>query len=326
LIQHGKPPQTPAAIIHRCSLPQQRTIRCTLGDVAERMAHSGERLRPPAIVIVGEVASLSPALAWFEQRPLFGVSVLVTRPRGQAEELESQLSELGAEVLFQPAIEISAPPDWRPVDDAIARLAEFDWLAFTSANGVRFFLDRLLRNGSDLRTLSHVKIAVIGPGTAATLSQYCLRADVQPERFDAEALAEALASAARGKRFLYPHASRGRDTLPRELTKAGAGVEELVVYTNADVTQPDSAIAERLAGGRIDWTTVTSSAIARSLAALFGDDLRKTRLASISPITSQALRDAGYHPAAEATEYTMQGLVEAILAVSRNGPASTSQR
>jgi uroporphyrinogen III methyltransferase/synthase len=232
--------------------------------------------------------------------------------------LELQLTELGAEVLFQPAIVISNPPDWRPVDEAIARLAEFDWLAFTSANGVRFFFDRLLTTGRDLRSLGSVKIAVIGPGTAQALAEYRIRADVQPERFDADALAAALAPVAGGKRFLYPHASRGRDTLPRELTKAGAVVEEIVVYTNADVTQPDPDIAERLAAGRVDWTTVTSSAIARSLAALFGEDLKKTRLASISPITSQALREAGCEPTAEAAQYTMQGLVEAILS---SGPS-----
>jgi uroporphyrinogen III methyltransferase / synthase len=316
LISYGKAPHTPAAIIRRCSLPQQRTVRCTLGEVAQRIEHESDRIRPPAIVIVGEVASLSPALAWFEQRPLFGTSILVTRPRGQAEALETPLAELGAEVLFQPAIEISAPPDWRPVDDALVRVAEFDFLTFTSANGVRFFLDRLLATGRDLRALGNVRIAVIGPGTAQALAEYRIRADVRPQRFDADALAEALLPEAGGKRFLYPRANRGRDTLPRELTKAGAAVEEVVVYTHADVTQSDPEIAERLAAGRIDWTTVTSSAIARSVAALFGDDLQKTRLASISPITSQALRDAGREPAAEASEYTMPGLAQAILAAT----------
>jgi uroporphyrinogen III methyltransferase/synthase len=320
LISHGKQRETPAAIIRRCSLPQQQTIRCTLGEVAERMEHEKDRIRPPAIVIVGDVASLSPALAWFEQRPLFGASILVTRPREQAEMLELQLAELGAEVLFQPAIEISDPPDWRPVDEAIARIAQFDWLAFTSANGVRYFLERLLATGRDLRSLGNIEIAVIGPGTAQALADYRIHADVQPERFDAESLAAELAPAARGKKFLYPHASRGRDTLARELTKAGAVVEEVVVYTNSDVRQPDPEIAQRLAAGGIEWTTVTSSAIARSLAALFGPDLKKSRLASISPITSQALRDVGHEPAAEAAEYTMQGLVEAIL--SSQGPPS----
>jgi uroporphyrinogen III methyltransferase/synthase len=315
LIRHGKPSSTPAAIIRRCSLPDQRTIRCTLDRVADHVApREGERLRPPAIVIVGEVASLSPALAWFEQRPLFGVTVLVTRPRDQAFELESCLAELGADVLFQPAIEISDPPDWTPVDHTIARLAEFDWLAFTSANGVRFFIERLLGSGRDLRRLGHAGLAVIGPGTAKALAEYHLRADVQPAQFDADALAEKLATLVQGQRVLYPHASRGRDVLPRRLKEAGAVVEEMVVYSNTDVTQPDEEVAQRLSAGRIDWMTVTSSAIARSLVIMFGDELRKTRLASISPITSQALRDLGHEPAAEAAESTMQGVVDAILA------------
>jgi uroporphyrinogen III methyltransferase/synthase len=318
LIRHGKPPNTPAAIVRRCSLPDQRTIRCALEEVAEKVeARDGQRLRPPAIVIVGKAAALSPALSWFEQRPLFGKTTLVTRPRDQAHELEARLVELGAEVLFQPAIEIADPPAWEPVDQAIGRLAEFDWLAFTSANGVRFFLDRLLASRRDLRSLGAAKLAVIGPGTERALAEYRLKADVRPERFDAEALAELLAPRAAGKRFLYPHASRGRDTLPRLLQEAGAILEEVVVYSHIDVAEPNQDIAERLMSDRIDWITVTSSAIARSLAAMFGDALRKTRLASISPITSGALRDLGYEPSAEAAEYTMAGVVEAILADGR---------
>jgi uroporphyrinogen III methyltransferase/synthase len=171
-----------------------------------------------------------------------------------------------------------------------------------------------LASGHDLRSLGRAQLAVIGPGTAHALAEHHLYADVQPERFDAEALAETLAPLVRGKRLLYPHASRGRDVLPRRLKEAGAAVEEIVVYSNTDVTQPDEDIANRLAGGRVDWVTATSSAIARSLVIMFGDELRKSRLASISPITSQALRESGHEPSAEAIEYTMPGLVEAILA------------
>ncbi|MBW3599454.1 MAG: uroporphyrinogen-III C-methyltransferase [Planctomycetes bacterium] len=330
LIRHGKPPQTPAAIVRRCSLPDQFTIRCTLAEVAERMeSHEGQRLRPPAIVIIGEVASLSPALAWFEQRPLFGKTILVTRPRGQAIDLQRRLGELGAEVLLQPAIEISDPPDWTPVDDAIERLSEFDWLTFSSANGVRFLLDRLVSVGRDTRALGSVRLAAIGPGTSQALAEYRLRVDLQPQRFDAEGLAEALCPDAAGKRFLLARASRGRDALPRLLSGAGGIVEQIVVYSSTDATQPDEEIAEKLADGRIDWITVTSSAIARSLAKLFGEQLHKARIASISPITTQTLRDLGYEPAAEASHYTMDGVVEAILAgngVSGRGPGRIDRR
>ncbi len=314
LIRHGKSPTTPAAIIRRCSLPDQRTIHATLADVADRIESSdGERVRPPALVIVGQVASLSPALAWFERRPLFRQSILITRPREQAGELDAELTELGAEVLLQPAIEISDPPDWAPVDAALERLNEFDWLVFTSANGVQYLLERLLTVGRDLRALGNLRLAAIGPGTARMLEKYRLRADVQPDRFDADGLADILAPNAPGQRFLLARASRGRDVLPRRLQEAGANVEQIVVYSSTDVTQPDEEIAARLAAGRINWVTVTSSAIARSLAALFGDDLRKARLASISPITSQTLRELGYEPAAEAVEYTMRGVIAAIV-------------
>ncbi len=324
LIRHGKAPTTPAAIVRRCSLPDQRTLRCTLAEVADRLdPQQGERIRPPAIVIVGHVASLSPALAWFERRPLFGQAVLVTRPRDQAWELEDHLTELGADVLLQPAIEISDPSDWRPVDAALARLDEFDWLAFTSANGVRYLLDRLLATGRDLRTLGNVRLAAIGPGTARALEAYHLRPDLQPERFDAEGLAAALAPQAAGKQFLLARASRGRDVLPRLLQEAGAAVEQIVVYTSTDVAQPDEEISERLVRGEIAWVTVTSSAIARSLAALFGDELRQARLASISPITSQTLRESGHEPAVEASEYTMSGVIAAIVESSTDSPSST---
>jgi uroporphyrinogen III methyltransferase/synthase len=313
LIKHGKSPATPAAIVRRCSLPDQLTIRCTLADVADHVeAKDGGPLRPPAVVIVGEVASLSPALSWFEQRPLFGLTVLVTRPHQSDDPLEFGLRELGAEVLHQPVIKISDPPAWEPVDDAIRRVGSFNWLVFTSANGVRYFLNRIFTVGLDLRILGNAKLAVIGPGTAHVLNEYHLRADCQPDRYDAEALAERLALTARSQRFLYARASRGRDTLPCMLRNAGAEVDEVVVYSNADVNEPDAEIAARLAAGEIHWTTATSSAIARNLAAMFGEALSKTRIASISPLTSGALRECGLEPAAEAVDYTMDGVIAAL--------------
>lgn len=311
LMAAGKSPDTPAAVIRRCSFPDQRVIRCTLGEVAGVIER--EHLRPPVITIVGPVASLSPALSWFERRPLFGTRVLIARPIDQAEGLAAPLEELGANVLVQPAIEIGPPDDWSPVDDALARLDQFDWLVFTSRNGVRYFLERLLASGRDLRRLGHLRLAAIGPGTARALAEYHLTADVVPDEFRAESLAASLAGEAAGKRFLYAQASRGRDVLIHELTAAGGEVERIVAYRNSDVERPDEEIAGQLAAGDIAWVAVTSSAIARSLVRLFGDDLGKTRLVSISPVTSETLRSLGFEPAAEAHEYTMPGVVEAIL-------------
>lgn len=311
LIASGKPPETPAAIVRNCSLPDQQTTHCKLSEVVSRMRERG--IVAPVVVIVGPVAAEQWAASWFENRPLFGNRILVTRAAEQAGTLTEQLEELGADVLCQPAIEIGPPSDWSPVDRALDRIADFDWLVFSSSNGVRYLLDRLLSLGRDLRQLGSVRLAVIGPGTADELLRYHLKADLQPQTFRAESLAAALAPAAGGKRFLLARASRGREVLAEELQKAGGIVEQVVVYRSTDRQAPEPLIAETLAAGRLDYVTITSSAIAKSIHALFGQQLAATRLVSISPITSQTLRDLGLQPAVEASQYTMRGVVEAIL-------------
>ena len=319
LIAAGKAADTPAAIVRRCSWPDQVTIRCKLERVADELAT--HKIRPPAIVIVGDVAAAEPAAGWFTDRPLFGLRVLVTRPAGQADELRRRLAELGAEVLLQPAIEIAEPPDWAPVDAALARLDHYDWLVFSSANGVRFLLDRLFATGGDPRRLGGVRLAAIGPGTAEELARYHLHTDLVPSEFRAESLAGELATVAAGKRFLLARASRGREVLADELRAAGATVDQVVAYTSRDVQHAEPVVAELLAAGKIDWITVTSSAIARSLAFMLGQDrgpgLRRAKLASISPVTSATLRELGYEPTVEAREYTMAGLVEVLRNAAR---------
>jgi uroporphyrinogen III methyltransferase / synthase len=317
LIEAGKDPATPAAIVRRCSWPDQQTIRCTLGEVAGRLA--AERVRPPVMVIVGAVAGLEPAVDLFTRRPLFGTRVMLTRPSHQLDPLRRRFEELGAETLAQPAIEISAPDDWSAVDTALGRLPDFDWLVFSSGNGVRYLLERLLAQGGDLRRLGHLRLAAIGPGTAEELAHWRLTADVVPDEFRAEALAEALASEAAGRRFLLVRASRGREILAEQLRAAGAEVEQVVAYRSRDITAPEATVAHSLRAGRVDWITVTSSAIARSLAAMFGDDLRRACLASISPVTSETIRQLGFEPTVEAAEYTMAGVVEAVLRWTEGG-------
>jgi uroporphyrinogen III methyltransferase/synthase len=173
-------------------------------------------------------------------------------------------------------------------------------------------LDRLPAISRDLRALGRIIIAAIGPGTADELGRYHLQPDLVPDEFRAESLAHALAGGAAGKRFLLVRASRGREVLAEELTKFGGIVEQVVVYESVDVEAPTTEIAEQIAAGKIDWTTVTSSAIARSLVRMFGESLHQTKLVSISPITSATLRELGYEPAAEAKEYSMAGVVQAI--------------
>jgi uroporphyrinogen III methyltransferase/synthase len=318
LIAHGKPADTPVAVVRRASLPDQETLSTTLGDLAEVLQH--KKLRPPAIIIVGDVAGRREYPTWFTTRPLFGRTILVTRPEHQSHDLQEQLRNLGANVLCQPAIEISQPCDWSPVDNAISRLLEFDWLVFSSANGVHYFLNRLQSLGCDLRSLSQIKLAAIGPATTAALAEYHLRADLCPPEYRAEQLAAEIAPHAPGRKFLLARASRGREVLAELLTAAGAAVEQVVVYDSRDVQSASDEVRAALAAGEIDWVTVTSSAIARSIIQLFGDDLRKTRLAAISPLTAEVLTELGFPPRAVATTYTTEGLVAAILTAEAGKP------
>jgi uroporphyrinogen III methyltransferase/synthase len=312
LLANDKPPTTPVAIARRCSLADQETIFTTLGEV-EALLQS-KKVRPPAVIIVGEVARPRAAANWFTSRPLFGKSVLVTRPEHQADALASRLRLLGANVLCQAAIKIGPPADWSPIDAATARLSEFDWLVFSSSNGVHFFMQRLLALGLDARRLGGTRLAAIGPATMAALADFHLASDVCPDVYRAEAFADELKHKVRGQRVLLLRASRGREVLAEMLSAAGAVVEQVVVYESRDVPSPEQEVADALAAGKIDYVTVTSSAIARSLVKMFGASLRKPQLAAISPLTAEVLAELGYSAAIVANSYTSDGLVDAILA------------
>lgn len=311
LIEQGKPADTPVAIVQWCSRVQQQTVRCTLGTIAEAIEENG--VRPPALFVVGSVVHHAPDTSWFEARPLYGSTVLVPGSTRTSAKLRDRLTSHGANVVLAPAIEITGPEDWTPVDTALDQLSKYGWLVFSSANGVDFLMQRLLDHGADVRRLGNIKLAAIGPGTAERLAEYRLRADLVPETFTAEALAEALSSHARGQHFLLVRASRGREVLADQLRAAGGQVTQIVVYASVDVEEPDTEVAEALARGDIDWVTVASSATAASLDRLYGPSLEKARLASISPLTSAALRELGYAPTAEASLHTMEGIADSIL-------------
>ncbi|MFN3153529.1 uroporphyrinogen-III C-methyltransferase [Bremerella sp.] len=313
LIAHGKSADTPCAIIRRCSWPDQETFRCTLGEIPN-LLHSGSKIRPPVITVVGQVAQDRSIPNWFEQRPLFGQSFLITRPEHQAAELRYPLAELGAEVFMQPAINISSANDQGPLDEAIADLKTFDWIAFSSRNGVTFFMERLRSLGFDFRMLGHLKIGAIGPGTSEQLAQYGFQADVIPDEYRAESLVEAMAPEVAGKRVLLPRASRGRDVLPVGLAKQGADVTEVVTYESTDVTETSPDVQRQIEGSGFDWVIVTSSAIARATAQLVPEAMKNSNIVSISPITSDTIRELGYEVTVEAKVYTMDGIVQAILA------------
>ncbi|MBN1588391.1 MAG: uroporphyrinogen-III C-methyltransferase [Pirellulales bacterium] len=311
LIEHGKPAETPVAVVQWCTRARQQMVRCSLATVGEVVERQG--LRPPAVFVVGKVVDRAPQLSWFADRPLYATRVLVAGSPGTSEKLRDRLAALGAEVVAQAAIRIADPPDWGPVDAALDRLDQYDWLVFSSANGVDYFFQRLFDRGGDARRLERAKLAVVGSSTAERLAQYHLHADVVPERFNAESLAESLASEAAGKRFLLARASRGRQVLADALGRAGAEVDQIVVYKSEDVEDADPDVSAALSSGEIHWITVTSPAVARSLVRLHGDALRRARFASISPLTTAALAELGFAAAAEASEYTVDGLVDAML-------------
>ncbi|MCA9259321.1 MAG: uroporphyrinogen-III C-methyltransferase [Planctomycetales bacterium] len=311
LLRHGKSADTPVAIVRYASVPRQETRLTTLGELCRCL--ESPKVRPPAVILVGESVAARARDDWFGARPLIGQTIVVTRPAHQASSLADRLTELGARVLLQPAIEIGPPTDSGPLDAALARLSEFDWIAFSSANGVQATCQRLLASGRDLRAFAATKIACIGPATQDTLRQRGLIADLTPDEYRAESLAEALASHVQGKRVLLVRASRGRETLAEMLAAAGAAVEQAVAYESRDVTVADADVAAELAAGEVDWMTVTSSAIARSLHGLFGDDLARARLVAISPLTAGVLAEAGQPATAVADTYDAEGVVAAIL-------------
>ena len=320
LLEHGKPPDTPAAIVQTASTGTQITRTTVLSKLDQTMRDEG--LMAPAIVLIGPVVALRPAQSWFESRPLFGRRVLVTRPKHQAGDLVRRLEELGAVPSVLSAVEVRDPPDWGPVDAALSRLAEYDWLVFTSTNGVSFFFERLFKTGRDVRTVGHLKFAAIGPATAAALGRYHLTADVVPAAFRSEELAAALVPLVRGKNVLLARADRGRDVLRQELTGV-ARVDQIAVYSQVDAVPADAPALLALSRGEIAFVTFTSANIARAVLSHVDETARQrlrdgsVKVISISPVTSAAVRDHGYEVAAEAREYTSDGVVRALIELVR---------
>jgi len=311
LIENGKSPDTPVAVVQWCSRARQQTCKCTLGTLAQVIGEKG--LRPPALFVVGKVVDHAPALSWFQERPLFGSSVLVAGSRRTSSKLRQRLTLLGAEVLTQPAIRVSPPTDWTPADTALDQVAEYDWLVFTSGNGVDGLLTRIFERGGDIRSLAQVKIAALGKGTAERLSQFHIQADLIPDRVEPSALAARLMDGAPGGAFLLPRASGDRPVLAEELEEIGAAVDQVPVYSTVEIEEPNPDVADALEAGEVDWVTVTSSPTARSLVKLYGELLRSARIASISPLTSATLTKLGHDPDLEAVPHTLDGLLEGIL-------------
>ena len=314
LIAHGRPPDTPAVLVRWGTLPGQQTVSGTLANIAERVRVAG--LRPPAVTIVGPVAGLRDHLHWFEDRPLFGQRVLVTRTRQQASALSTRLRSLGAEAIELPTIRVAPPDDWAPLDSAITGLSNYDWIVFTSVNGVDHFWARLSAAGLDARALHGLRLAAIGPATAAELQAYGLRADYVPGEYVAEAVASGLGEV-RGLRVLLPRADIARPALADLLREGGAKVVEVDAYrTLQPETDPDE-LRDLLA--RVTVATFTSSSTVRNLAAMAASAgldllqaLQHATVACIGPITAETARELGLVVNVVAEEYTIQGLVAAL--------------
>ncbi len=318
LIQHGMPADMPAATIQWGTTPRQRTVVGTVGDLPGRVAEA--KIGPPAMTIIGKVVGLREKLNWFERRPLFGKTIVVTRSRDQASELSARLMELGANVIEQPTIELVANDDLSEVDAALRAAGKFDWVLFTSPAGVRFARERLFALGLDARAFGSAKIGAVGSATATALrEQLALKVDVCPKEFFAQALAEEIimTGQAAGRRFLLLRADLARPMLVEKLRSAGAAeIADVAIYRNRRVERPSAEFLEALEQKRIDWITFTSSSTAGNLLRMLGADAARAlagiRLASIGTITSETLQIAGLEPV-EATRHDITGLVEAIL-------------
>lgn len=316
LLRHGRGADTPAAVIRWGTTPQQETLVTTLGRAVADVA--ARKLQPPAIFIVGEVVRLREGLRWFDRRPLFGRTVLVTRAREQASQLTAGLTAAGARCIEAPAIRIVPPASYAALDQAIAGLSAYTWLIFTSVNGVAAFFARLKAVGGDTRRLAAVKVAAIGSSTAAALEKFGVIADSVPEEFRAEAVVAALQGQIGDQdRILIPRAELARDVLPVELAKCGAAVEVVTAYRTVAGDTDGQAIARMLEDGEIDLITFTSSSTVTNLLGLLGPNgrqlLQNTAIACIGPITADTCREHGLKPTLVAGKYTIQGLTEAII-------------
>ena len=318
LLTRGMSPETPVAIIQWGTLPRQKTIAGTLGTIAQLAAD--ERLQPPALTVIGDVVRLRGKLNWFERRPLFGRRIVVTRSREQAAELTSRLAELGAEVLEVPCIKITQPSSLQDVGDALLELNSYDWLVFTSPNGVRTFFELFFRAFKDTRDIGGVRIAAVGPGTAAKLRELHLQVDLMPEEALGSKIAGAFArfESMENLKVCLLRAEVANPELPRALEAIGAIVDDIACYKTVAETDDPNGDAARLLAGGADWITFTSGSTVEHFHARFDLPLLlkkfpQLKLASIGPETSKAIQALGLESSIEAKPHTVDGLVLALL-------------
>jgi uroporphyrinogen III methyltransferase/synthase len=317
LLANGRAAEESAALIYGGTTAAQETIVGTLGTIAERA-----RTQDTAMLVIGRVAGLREHLRWFDDRPLFGRRIVVTRSREQAGELVEMLEERGADAILAPTIRIAPPDDMAALDSACATAAAYDWIVFTSANAVDAFMQRLLA-ASDIRELKGVRLCAIGPSTAERLTRYGMRVDLMPEEARAEAVMDALHGAGplHRTRFLLPRSDIAREVLADHLREAGAEVDEVVAYRTllaGGERDGDHDIYRMLLDRQIDAVTFTSASTVKNFAKIFGEEqaadlLTTTVVASIGPVTAEAAQQLGIQTTVMPRRYTIPDLVDALV-------------
>ena len=313
IMRYGRSGDTAAVAVRWGTRPDQETVTGTLATIADLIEQA--ELKPPATVIIGEVVALREKIDWFEKLPLFGRKIVVTRAADQAAEFCDRLRALGADAIELPVIALEPPADPAPLDRAIENLATYDWLIFTSVNGVRFFLERLDQSRYDLRSVK-ARICAIGPATRKAVEDLHLKVDLLPEEYVAESLIKAFAAEnLAGKKVLLPRAAVARDVIPTELAKLGAQIDVVEAYRNVVPSNAAPRAKELFSGGKKpEWITFTSSSTVKNLLAITGREaLEGVRIASIGPVTSSTLCAHGLRVDVEAKQFTLDGLIEAIL-------------
>ena len=317
LVKYGKPSDMPVALVRWGTTFNQQTVTGTLETIVANVEEAG--LKSPSIIVVGEVVTLRDKMKWFENRPLFGKRIIITRARKQASDLVKMLSDLGADCIESPTIKVIPPEDYTPMDDSIETLSKFDWIVFTSVNGVEYFFERLFSKGYDVRQLHTMKTACIGPATATMLRSFGLSSDIIPESYRAESVVDAFKNeAVQGKNILIPRAKEARPVLPVELKKMGALVHEVVAYRTIEVAENAEHLIDQLRSGDVDAITFTSSSTVKNFAAVLPEGelesiMENVKVACIGPITAETAEKLGFKTDICAESYTIPGLTEAIL-------------
>lgn len=323
LVSRGKDPQTPAALIRLGTFSRQKTLQGTLENLGEKAQKSN--FKPPAVLVVGEVVSLRPVLKWWEKKLLFGRAVVITRPFHLQESFQNQVIEMGGEPVNFPVLEIQPPQDYSDLDRALEGLASFQWIIFTSINGVEYFFRRLEEKKIDIRELKGIRVAAIGPKTSDSVRQRGIKVEFQPAEYRTEAVASGIRKyLSPGDRVLLPRADIATPLLAQALKDAGMEVVEATTYLNKSPRQVPEVPWEEITSGPLKPViTFTSSSTVRNFFQLLGEEkgkgiARKSLLASIGPVTSDTIRSYGLEVDIEAKRYTMEGLLVGILRFLKN--------